>query len=57
MTEHTCTHTHAYIYFFYIYRFHHIRKAVQGPKKLGTCVLEWHENTLAKVTQCFKKMI
>lgn len=38
-----------------LHSFHHILKAIRGPKKLGTHVLEWHQNTLAKVIQSLKK--
>lgn len=38
-----------------LHSFHHILKAIHGPKKLGTHVLEWHQNTLAKVIQSLKK--
>lgn len=32
-----------------LHSFRHILKGVPHPKKLGTCILDWHQNTLATI--------
>lgn len=46
-----CTCMYFFVYVTKLHSFHYILKAVHGPKKLRTHVIQWHQNTLTEVIQ------